>query len=191
VLIVGTIGVYAVGHPRDTGRPYSAIFNPGRDPTWQQRQWNWDSVTREVPKKPLGHGLGTAGSVAAGTGYQNVNPAAVDLDNSYLEVAYQQGLLVMALLGAALVLLLIELIRGGITSTDPESAGLGIASAGVLFAIAIEGYGTPAFGFFPALVAWLMIGLGLSQFMRGPKLGGNGALAPGSAASTTLPRAAK
>jgi hypothetical protein len=109
----------------------------------------------------MGQGLGTAGRVQQQYG-RFANVGSINVDSSYLKVAFEQGTWVMLFLGLSLIALLVSMARRAVLTPDRERAGVAIAGTAVLlcmgllmvFATYIEGL--------PALFAWVLVGLGLA-----------------------------
>jgi len=163
VALVGLLAatfMLVVGGSSSSSSRYSAILNPGQDPSFQARQYNWTSAYKDIDVHPLGQGLGTAGDVAQRYGQVPTVGARNNLDNSLAKVALEQGFAVMILLAVAILALLYGIARRAVTVTDPTRAALGIGACGTLLAfiitlpvqLSIEGLG--------ALLVWLTVGIG-------------------------------
>lgn len=146
----------------DLGTRYDRIFNPGDDPAFQSRQSKWEAALDELNGKPFGNGIGTGNaSIASAQRYLNV--ARLNLDNSYLKVAYEQGLLIGALFAAALIALLVGICRGAATAATRTVSALGIAAAGALLALMFTMFFGPYIEVPPVAGLWLLVGIGMAQ----------------------------
>jgi hypothetical protein len=158
------IGVFqftgATGDSTRAKSHFQLILTPSQDPAYKRRIYKWDTALADIAKHPMGQGLGTAGRVQQQYG-RFANVASINVDSSYLKVAFEQGTWVMLFLGLALLALLVSMGRRALQTTDRERAGMAMAGSSVLlcmgilmvFAVYVEGL--------PALFAWLLVGLGL------------------------------
>lgn len=162
VIAVGA-GLYALTTSGSAGQRYEALLNPSQDANYQARVHKWDTVLNDVDTHPLGHGIGTGGRVQRDYG-QFSNISTVDIDNGYLKVAFEQGPGVMVLYIAGGLLLLFGLARRAVLTRDPARAGIGIASAGALFAFLIMLLSSVYSEDLVALGAWMMAAVGVAQF---------------------------
>jgi O-antigen ligase/polysaccharide polymerase Wzy-like membrane protein len=163
-LVVGG-GAFAltVGGEQDSGKRYEAIINPANDVSYQGRLIKWRSAWDDISRAPLGHGLGTSGTVQFRFGRtQNINSLSVD--NSYIKVAYEQGFVVMTIFVATLLFLLLGLARRALVTTDPARAGPAIAACGTLVSMLIIFFIGDYVEGVPVITGWLIVGLGLRQF---------------------------
>ncbi len=163
VLLGGGAFALTLGSNPDTGRRYQAILNPASDSSYQARLVKWRTAIRDIDTAPLGHGLGTTGRVEQRYG-RFANIGSVDVDNSYLKIAFEQGFFVMGLFAAALLLLLIGLARRAVVTLEPARAGPALAACGTLVAMIVVFFVGNYVEGLPALGAWVLVGLGLSQF---------------------------
>ncbi len=180
LVLAGAAGfVWVAGSSEGASRRYSAILQPSTDQAYEIRVQRWKSVLAEAKQHPFGEGLGTAGGAAARfSPYDTLG--AGNIDSSYLKIALEQGLAVLAFFVASLLLLLAGLARRAAIARDPPAATLGIGAAGVLtgmlvlfyLGLYIEGLG--------ALAGWILVGLGISQFATLPAPTGAPAEAPPS-----------
>jgi hypothetical protein len=163
--VLGGAGAFALtlGDNNDSGRRYQAILDPASDASYQARLIKWRTAIADIDSKPLGHGLGTTGRVEKRYGeFRNIG--SIDVDNSYLKIAYEQGFMVLALFALAMGLLLVGLARRAIVSLDPARAGPAIAACGTLTAMLVIFYVGDYVEGLPALGGWLLVGFGVSQF---------------------------
>jgi len=171
ILALAVAGVAVVGggalalsasDPAELAR-YTRILEPNSDPTFIQRQLKWDQVMQEVDDHPFGKGLGTGGAGASRSPY--VELSTFNIDNSYLKIAYEQGLLVMALFVAAILALLARMAVGSMRTLSREGAALAFGACGTLASMLVSFY-TGLYIEVPAVLAgWLVVGLGLSHLV--------------------------
>lgn len=143
---------------------YAAILTPSNEPSYQARTRTWDEAWREVDERPLGRGLGTVGEVSSGSYARFAVLGARSLDNSYLKIALEQGVAAMVLFVLGLLLLLFGLARRATAARHPERAGLAIGACGALAAFLLLLWVGTSISGFPALTAWILIGIGVAQF---------------------------
>ena len=165
----GTVFVLGESDPERLDR-YTNILDPEDDPTFIQRQLKWEQVLPAIEERPLGHGLGTGGSGQATVG-STVQLSELNIDNSYLMVAYEQGFVVMALFVAVVLALLVSLMVASIRTRSREAAAFGMGACGTLISVLISCYTGLYIEVIPIASAWLIVGLGLSHFVarEGPQ----------------------
>jgi hypothetical protein len=152
--------------PESTAR-YELLTTPTNDPSYLSRVRRWNRVLEDLRGHPGGLGLGSAGGVQE-TAPRFVTVALFSVDGSYLKVAYEQGLWMMALFIGAVVLVLLGLARRALAVREQRQATVLFAATAsfgaflVLLVAAnyIEGY--------TALLAWLLGGLGAAHFTTAP-----------------------
>jgi hypothetical protein len=163
IALAALVGYAAVSVSTGSGQGgasrYTVILAPGRDTAYQARQLKWREAIDAIKRHPAGLGLGSAGGIAQNTArFDSVG--AHTIDNSYLKLGYEQGIGVLALVVAGLVLLLAHLVRVAMRTPDPWAAALTAGAAGALASFAaimltgdyVEGLN--------ALAAWLLAGVG-------------------------------
>lgn len=170
VAVLGLVGCGAVLFPHvvggnvNTAHRYQDLLNPTQDSSFQRRLTKWEQAFSAVGGHPFGFGLGTVGPEAQGQ--PTIRLVNQQLDSSYVRIAFEQGIAVMVLFVAGLVLLLTGLIRRGIATLDRNRAGPAIAAAGTLAAGMILMF-TEMFLTAPcALAIWVIVGLGMAPFTR-------------------------
>ncbi len=146
---------------------YTAIFHPGQDPAYIARTAKWRTALADINRHPFGQGLGTAGQ-AQQEGGQYLTVASQGIDSAYLEIAYQQGIVVMVFFIGAFVLLVARLATAATATRDPERAVLAIGAAGVLGSMLITFYSGLYNEAPPVVAGWIIIGLGLSGLVTVP-----------------------
>jgi hypothetical protein len=163
--VLAGAGGYALtaGDDPDTSNRYQAIVDPASDPNYQARLIKWRAALEDIDNSPLGHGLGSAGVAQKRFGqYQNIG--SVDVDNSYLKVAYEQGFVVGVFFLIALVALLVGLGRRAVVTLEPARAGPAIAACGTLASMLVLYFVGNYIEGVPSLAGWMLVGLGLRGF---------------------------
>jgi len=168
VLLGGGAFALTLADKADSGRRYKAIVDPASDDSYQARLFKWRSAIDDIESAPFGHGLGTAGRVQKRYG-EFRNLGSIDVDNSYLKVAYEQGFFMMALLGLGFLLLLAGLARRSITTLDPARAGPAIAASGTMVAMLVTFFVGEYIEGLQVLAGWCIVGIGLRQFTLRPR----------------------
>jgi O-antigen ligase/polysaccharide polymerase Wzy-like membrane protein len=159
-LVVGS-GIYLMTGAKESSR-YKAIFHPSSDLSYRQRTGKWQDAMRDISKHPFGQGLGTAGVIQEGGDNRYVNIASYSLDNGYLKIAYEQGLVVMIFFVGCLVTLLGGMVRRAIVCTDRSRAGLGIAAIGALTSAMLTLITGNYMEDLIALAMWIPVGIGVA-----------------------------
>ena len=163
-LVIGAgLFAFTAGRSDTATDRYAAILEPSRDAAFQARLVRWRTVLADIDQRPFGHGIGTSGRIQRERG-RFTNISAFDVDNSYLQIAFEQGLAVMGLFIAASLALLFGLARRAIRTTSRQAAGIAIGASGALWSYLtilptgsyIEGLGSVA--------VWVLVGLGVGQF---------------------------
>jgi O-Antigen ligase len=163
-------GAFALtlGDHQDSGRRYKAILDPGNDPSYQGRLIKWRAAWEDVRHHPFGNGLGTTGIVQERFG-ENRTIGSIDVDNSYVKIAFEQGFIVMVLYCATVLLLLAGLARRALVTMDRTRAGPAIAACGTLVSMLVLFFiGDYVEGIY-VTTGWLFVGLGLRQFTWEPR----------------------
>ncbi len=169
-LAVGAVAAVAVGaavlSDSDPARfeRYANILNPGDDATFIGREIKWDQIVPAIEEQPFGHGLGTGGQGQLSIG-DNFELSSIVIDNSYLMIAYEQGVFVLAVFGVAILGLLVSLAVAAIRTRSREAAVLGMGACGTLVSMLVSLYTGPYIETPPVLAGWLIVGLGLSYFV--------------------------
>lgn len=167
VLGVGGLsaGIFVLGEadPERLDR-YARILTPTEDPTFIQRELKWEQILTAIDDEPFGHGLGTGSSQGSLSG-RYLQASAINIDNSYLKVAYEQGVLVMVLFVAAMVGLLVSLAIASLRTRRREAAAMGFAGCGALASMLVSFYTGLYIEAAPALGGWFLLGLGLAYFV--------------------------
>ena len=167
VVLVGGGGAAIVlsgGSANATTKKFTVVLHPNDDAAYRARRAKWDEALRDIRKQPMGHGLGTANQLQQQQG-RFVTIGSFSIDNSYLRVGYEQGILPALLYIAGLIALALALIRRAVTTADPARAGPALAAAGAMVAYTVVLYPSNAFDGFGALAAWLLAGVGVAPFL--------------------------
>lgn len=134
VMIGASLYVGTIAGGENGTSPYGAIFHPSNDPSFQARISKWNAAMNDISDHPFGLGLGTAGPTQERGDNQYFNVASQSLDSTYLEVAYQQGLVVMAYFALVLAALVVALGRGAVFASDRRPAAIAAGAAAALAA---------------------------------------------------------
>lgn len=159
------IGVFSFtgGSSEGSQHRYTLILTPTRDPAFQARLLRWRTVMVDIDRHPFGQGLGTASRIQRQRG-RFTNIANINIDNSYLQIAFEQGLGVMLLFIFSALLMLFGLARRAIATAVRERAAVAIGACGGLAAyLAVLPTGSYVEGF-NTLAVWTLVGLGVGQF---------------------------
>jgi O-antigen ligase/polysaccharide polymerase Wzy-like membrane protein len=160
-VLAGIVIYPAVIKSPNTRARYSNLLHPSRDASYQERRFKWRTALADVAHHPVGRGLASAGRRR---NYQRFATAgSLEVDNSYVKVAYEQGTPVMLLFIAGLVVLLLDLAARGVFARGPPQAFMAMGAAGALAALMIVLVTAIFIEFLPALAVWIMVGLALSQ----------------------------
>lgn len=166
-LVVGAAVVYpAIVDSPEKQKRYANLLSPGQDGPYQERLAKWQATLDAIEGRPFGYGLGAGNPVTIPPRFQEIG--AYEIDNSYLMIAYDQGLAVLALFGAVMLILLVELLRFAVWTRGPGPAALATAAAGTLVALLAE-FAANDFIYAPPMAgAWLIVGLGVAQLSAQP-----------------------
>jgi hypothetical protein len=166
-LVGGVAFSVTVGESELLTERYERIADPSADRAAQQRVDKWRIALDELERDPLGKGLGSAGRPAESGVFSRFQGTQVlDADNGYLQLAIQQGVVPAVLFGGSILALIFALGRRAVGTADRESAQLAIGAAGTLTAFGVFlCTGSYADGL-PALLAWIIVGVGVGQFVR-------------------------
>ena len=156
--------VLSGGNSNETTKKFTVVLHPGDDAAYQARVAKWDEALREIRGQPMGHGLGTANQLQQQQG-RFVSIGSFSIDNSYLRVGYEQGILPALIYIAGLLALTLALIRRAAITPDPQRAGPALAAAGAMVAYVVVLYPSNAFDGYTALAAWLLAGVGIAPFL--------------------------
>ncbi len=162
-IAVSAAGIVAltVGKSESSSDRFGRILSPNSDASYTTRLDRWSRIWPALDDRLLGHGLGTFGEVA---GQGTALPEAYGVESSFIKVGYEQGLPVMVLYGAALLILGVGLAIGAINTVNRDAAVLAIAAAGALATIAIHFYTGNYTENFQVMGCWIIVGIGAAAF---------------------------
>ena len=168
VLVGGGAAAIALsgGSGNETTKTFTVVLHPNDDAAYRARVAKWDEALRAIRKQPMGHGLGTANQLQEQQG-RFVSIGSFSIDNSYLRVGYEQGIVPALLYIAGLLALALALIRRAAITPDAARAGPALAAAGAMVAYVVVLYPSNAFDGYAALTAWLLAGVGIAPFLAG------------------------
>lgn len=167
-LIIGVGAVVFNQKDDDSLARYTVLVeDPTSVPSYQARLFKWHTALDDIGEYPFGHGIGTSGIAEERYG-RFTTIASSNLDNSYLKVAYEQGMLMLGLFGLTIIALLVGIARRSIFATERRRAGLGLGAAGALAALGIIMFSGMYVEGLTALAAWMVVGLGIGQFTSPP-----------------------
>jgi hypothetical protein len=170
VIVIAGGGAAAIvlsgGNGNETTKTFTVVLHPNDDAAYRARVAKWDEALREIRRQPMGHGLGTANQLQQQQG-RFVSIGSFSIDNSYLRVGYEQGILPALIYIAGLLALTFTLIRRAAITPDPARAGPALAAAGAMVAYVVVLYPSNAFDGYTALAAWLLAGVGVAPFLAG------------------------
>jgi len=145
---------------------FSQIVDPYADPSFGARIATWENTIEDIGERPWGYGIGSSGAVglsfASTIGFDPSAQGGVAIDNSYLKVGYEQGLVMMVVFALALLLTFGALCRIAVTLADPAAAAIAIAAAAAFSSFLVNLTLTDNIEDFTALTAWVLAGLGLA-----------------------------
>jgi O-antigen ligase len=162
VAIGGATAIVAIEVADEDGRPsrLAGVLNPGEDASIRGREQKWADVLEDINEHPLGQGLGTSGLAQLRFG-RYVTISTMSVDSTYLKIALEQGLAVMACFIMVLLLLLAGLSRAALARSGGLGATVAAGAAGALLAFGVEMTFHVYFEGIAALGIWLVIGIGL------------------------------
>jgi hypothetical protein len=161
VIGVGSFA-YTLGGKSDTAQRYKVLItHPTQDASYQARILKWNEALRDIAKHPLGQGLGTSGRTQQRYGpYLNISNQ--EIDNSYLEIALEQGAGVALFFIVGYAVLLVGIARRAVLARTPLEAALAIGAAAVLVEFGISLFTGTYIEGLTALATWMFVGLGIS-----------------------------
>lgn len=141
---------------------YTGLLHPTHDQSYVDRVAKWSQALDSLRTEPFGYGIGS-GSLQSdsATGLFSAT-GDTSVDNGFLKVALEQGLVIMVLFAAALLLMLGAMIRAAIRCTDPLDARLAIGGSAVLLSYLVVMMAEDASYDPRALATWIPVGLGMA-----------------------------
>jgi hypothetical protein len=165
VLSLGVAGFalfpVVVDNPAKVER-YKNILTPSRDKSFQERVFKWHNAMADIDNHPFGRGLGTGGADYGAERFKS--NAAGNVDNAYVEIAYEQGFAMMVFFIITLLILLGGLARRAVWTREPEFASLAIGASGALAAFMVTLLAGQYFHAQLAVGLWVIVGLALAPF---------------------------
>lgn len=140
---------------------YENVLTPSEDLPFQERLTKWRATLDALKDEPFGFGLGAGNPIAIRHRFADIGH--FEIDNSYLMVAYDQGLVVMAFFIVAMLVLLFELLRFAVWTRGPGQAALAAGAVGTLVAMLVEFMGANYIVAPPVVAGWMIVGLGVAQ----------------------------
>jgi O-Antigen ligase len=163
---------------------YSGLLHPTSDPSYIAREAKWSQALDAIRTEPFGSGVGTASQAEQ---YAALFSATGDteVDNGYLRIALEQGLVIMILFAAALAGMLVALVVTSFKRGEMPGAALTIGAAGTLLSYAVVMMAEDASADPRALGAWIPIGLGMAVVVDARRRLGGDAQAESTAVEVT------
>jgi O-antigen ligase len=133
-MLVGIGGYTTIigGSPADAAR-YSRIFTPKQDASGFAHIEKWKVTIEQMKGHPWGLGVGAAGTKSQELG-RFVNADTYDIDNSYLQIAFQQGWIVMGFFVLAVLAIFYGLAKGALVLRDRTDSVVAVAACAGLAA---------------------------------------------------------
>jgi hypothetical protein len=162
VAVAGATAIIGIEAANRDGRSsrLAGLLHPSQDSSVRHREEKWADVLEDVHRHPLGQGLGTSGLAELRFG-RYVTISKLSVDSTYLKIALEQGLAVMACFIVVLLLLLAGLARAALARSGGLGPTLAAGAAGALLAFGVEMIFDVYFEGIAALGIWLVIGIGL------------------------------
>ncbi len=160
-VLVGTVVFsFTAGRSEGSTARYENILSPSKDASYQERVIKWKDALQESQGQLFGEGLGRGGLTQTVNGRFRT-AGSVNVDNGYVKVLYEQGLVMLVLFVVGALGLLAALAIRGARSTDRETAGLAIGACGASTSFLVSLISGVYIEELLGLTAWLLIGLGV------------------------------
>ncbi len=140
---------------------YSALLHPGKDESVVLREAKWSQALSQIRSEPFGFGVGTAGTGEANASLYSAT-GDTSIDNGYLRIALEQGLVIMIVFCVALGAMLLAIIRAGLARGESTGATIAIGGAGALLSYAVVMMAEDASADPRALAVWVPVGLAMA-----------------------------
>lgn len=137
------------------------LLDPLNDRSVQDRLVKWETVLSDVRGKPFGNGLGASGGAEARYA-RFTTSATYNPDSGYVKTIYDQGYAVAFIFVAALIALLVALMRQAIRAGPPGDAAIAVAAAGSLASFGLVLHAGAYQEGMANLLLWIMCGLALA-----------------------------
>jgi hypothetical protein len=159
VALIGGGLALSGGHPEHS---YTALLHSGSDPSVKERQYKWNQALQDLDTHPFGYGVGSASFAEQLAGKTIFLAGDTNIDNGFLRVALEQGLLIMAVFAVALLAVMLALIRGSVRVRDRDAAAIAIGAAGTLASFVVVMMAEDATYSLRSVVTWVIVGLGMA-----------------------------
>jgi hypothetical protein len=123
------------------------------------REAKWEAALEDVREHPFGQGLGSA-SLQPTIRDEFISAATRALDNSYLKIAFEQGLAMMVLFAIAMLLVFLQLVIGAMRAVRAEAAAMAAGASGALLSAMAVYYTGMEYEDAISLAPWMAVGLG-------------------------------
>lgn len=162
-LIGAGLIVAAISIAGDTStHSFRGLLHPTSDPSFLARKYKWTQALRDLQTRPFGYGLGSASYGAQTHGRFFIAATDTNVDNGFLKVALEQGLLIMVLFAAALLTVQLGLTRRAIAAGE----WIVVGAAGTLCSFLTMMLAEDATANPRSLITWVIVGLGLAAVVR-------------------------
>jgi hypothetical protein len=163
-LVVG--GVALTGD--NSSHSFKGLLHPTSDPSFVARKYKWTQALHDLDTHPFGYGVGVASYAGETSGQSFFQAGDTTVDNGFLKIALEQGLVIMGLFAVAVLSILLALIRGALRETEPGSAGIAIGAAGTVVSFLIVMVAEDATANPRSLATWMIVGLGMAVVVGRP-----------------------
>lgn len=137
--VIGAVATGVVGYmiliggsAADSAR-YTRLLTPSQDPSGYAHIEKWKVTVSQLQGHPFGFGVGAAGTKSQVMG-RFVNADTFDIDNSYLQIAYQEGFIVLGFFIVAILAIFYGLAKGALILRDRIDAMVAVAACAGLAA---------------------------------------------------------
>jgi len=141
---------------------YRNILTPTRDKSFQERLFKWENALADIDDHPFGRGMGSAGADSNSLRFRGL--ASDNVDNAYMQIAYEQGFAMMVLFFVTMLVLLAGLARRAVWHRQAEPAAIAIGASGALAAFLVTLFVGQYLHALLAVGLWVIVGLGLAPF---------------------------
>lgn len=169
-----------------SGHSYRALLHPTSSASFKARQYKWTQALNDLQTHPFGYGVGTASYAGQTKGQLYFAAGDTNVDNGFLRIALEQGLVIMGLFALALVAIVLALMRGAVRERRRAQSGILLGAAGTLVSFLVVMLAEDATYDPRSLPTWLIVGLGMAIVISRSDTPGRAAGAP--APRATLPR---
>jgi hypothetical protein len=156
--IVGGTALFTLVLGEEEQARYGAIVDPQGDTSFDAHLQRWEAVLAELDEQPLGFGLATAGRLQQSRMTPYVTIGSYSIDNTYLKIAYEQGIPVLLLFIAAMIGLFVGLARRAVRARAGPVRGMAIGAAGTLVPVLVMFLTGQYIETIAILFAWVALG---------------------------------